>query len=71
MTSISMKKIVQISHTAGAEPAGICVQMTAEDGEIISVFLVKDLVKGLRDLLQTALDEHLPKDEPVKRDHLN
>ena len=58
---ISMKPITKIAHISGAEPAGICLQMTTKDDEIISVFLQKDLVKGLRDLLQTALDEHLPK----------
>jgi hypothetical protein len=58
---ISMKTILKVTHVYGAEPAGILLQMTTNEGEVIDVFLSKGLVMGTRDILQTALDKYLPR----------
>jgi hypothetical protein len=57
---VKMKPITQVEHVSGAEPAGICVRMKTRENEEITVYLDKDLVTRLRDLLQNALDNHLP-----------
>lgn len=61
LENIPMKSISKIAHIYGAEPAGICLQMTTAEGELISVYLSKEQVIGTRDILQTALDKHLPR----------
>jgi hypothetical protein len=56
----SMKTILKVTHVFGAEPAGILLQMTTSDGEVMDIFLSKALVAETRDLLQAALDKYLP-----------
>jgi hypothetical protein len=56
---ILMKTITKVTHVYGTEPAGIMLQMTTNEGEIIDVFLPKEIVKGTRDILQTALEKYL------------
>jgi hypothetical protein len=56
---ISMKTISKVVHVYGTEPAGILLQMTTNEGEVIDVFLSRDLVIGTRDILQTALEKYL------------
>jgi hypothetical protein len=56
----SMKTILKVTHVYGTEPAGILLQMTTSEGEIMDIFLSKALVAGTRDILQTALDKYLP-----------
>ena len=56
---ISLKNILKVTHVYGAEPAGILLQMTTNEGEVIDVFLSKGLVMETRDILQTALDKYL------------
>lgn len=56
---ISMKTISKVIHVFGMEPAGILLQMTTSEGEVIDVFLSKDLVIGTRDIMQTALEKYL------------
>jgi hypothetical protein len=58
---ISMKTILKVIHVYGAEPAGILLQMTTNEGEVIDVFLSKALVAGTLEILQTALDKYLPR----------
>jgi hypothetical protein len=58
---ISMKTILNVTHVYGAEPAGILLQMTTNEGEVIDVFLSKALVTRTREILQNALDKHLPR----------
>jgi len=58
---ISMKTISKVTHVFGTEPAGILLQMVTNEGEVIDVFLSKDLVTGTRDILQIALDKFLPR----------
>jgi hypothetical protein len=57
---ISMKTILNVIHVYGAEPAGILLQMTTSEGEVIDIFLSKALVAATREILQTALDRFLP-----------
>jgi hypothetical protein len=54
-----MKTITKVTHVYGTEPAGIMLQMATNEGEVIDVFLPKDIVKGTRDILQTALEKYL------------
>jgi hypothetical protein len=56
----SMNTILKVTHVFGAEPAGILLQMTTSDGEVLDIFLSKALVAETRDLLQAALDKYLP-----------
>jgi hypothetical protein len=56
----SMKTILTVTHVFGMEPAGILLQMTTSEGEILDIFLPKALVVETRDILQTALDKYLP-----------
>jgi hypothetical protein len=58
---ISMKTIAKVTHVFGAEPAGILLQMVTSEGEVIDVFLSRDLVARTKDTLQTALDKYLPR----------
>jgi hypothetical protein len=58
---ISMKTILKVMHVYGAEPAGILLQMTTSEGEVIDIFLSKALVAETREILQTALDKYLPR----------
>jgi hypothetical protein len=58
---ISMKTILKVTHVYGTEPAGILLQMTTNEGEVIDVFFSMGLVMGTRDILQTALDKYLPR----------
>jgi hypothetical protein len=57
---ISMKTILKVTHVYGTEPAGILLQMTTNEGEVIEIFLSKALVVGTRDILQAALNKYLP-----------
>jgi hypothetical protein len=57
---ISMKTVLNVTHVYGAEPAGILLQMTTSEGELIDVFLSRALVMSTRDILQNALDKYLP-----------
>jgi hypothetical protein len=57
---IAMKTIWKVMHVYGAEPAGIVLQMTTSDGEVIDIFLSKALAAETREILQTALDKYLP-----------
>ncbi len=57
---ISMKTISKVMHVFGAEPAGVLLQMTTNEGEVIDIFLSKALVAQTREILQTALDKYLP-----------
>ena len=57
---ISMKTILKVTHVFGAEPAGILLQMTTSDGEVMDIFLSRALVAETRELLQAALDKYLP-----------
>ena len=36
---IAMKTIVKVLHVYGTEPAGIMLQLTTNDGEVIDIFL--------------------------------
>jgi hypothetical protein len=56
----SMKTILKVTHVFGAEPAGILLQMTTSEAEVIDIFLPKSLVAETRGILQTALDKYLP-----------
>jgi hypothetical protein len=56
-----MKTILKVMHVYGAEPAGILLQMTTSEGEVIDIFLSKALVAETREILQTALDRYLPR----------
>jgi hypothetical protein len=56
-----MKTISKVTHVFGAEPAGILLQMVTSEGEIIDVFLSKELVTATRDILQISLDKFLPR----------
>jgi len=56
---ISMKTISNVVHVYGTEPAGIMLQMTTNEGEVIDAFLPKEIVKVTRDILQTALEKYL------------
>jgi hypothetical protein len=56
---ISMKTISKVVHIYGTEPAGILLQMTTNEGEVIDIFLSRELVSGTRDILQTALEKYL------------
>ena len=58
---ISMKTILKVMHVYGAEPAGILLQMTTSEGEVIDIFLSKAVVAETRGILQTALDKYLPR----------
>jgi hypothetical protein len=60
----AMQTILKVTHVFGAEPAGILLQMTTSEGELIDIFLPKSLVVETRDILQAALDKYLP-----RRDH--
>jgi hypothetical protein len=50
-----MKTISEVTHVFGAEPAGILLQMVTSEGEVIDVFLSKELITATKDILQTAL----------------
>jgi hypothetical protein len=56
---IAMKTITKVTHVYGTEPAGIMLQMTSNEGEVIDVFLPKDIVQETRDILQNALEKYL------------
>ena len=56
---ISMKTISNVIHVYGTEPAGILLQMTTNEGEVMDVFLSKELVERTKDILQTALEKYL------------
>jgi hypothetical protein len=56
----SMKTILKVTHVFGAEPAGILLQMTTSEGEVMDIFLSTALVAEIREVLQTALDRYLP-----------
>jgi hypothetical protein len=56
---ISMKTISKVIHVFGMEPAGILLQMTTNEGEVMDVFLSRDLVASTKDILQVALEKHL------------
>jgi hypothetical protein len=58
---IDMKTISKVTHVFGAEPAGILLQMVTSEGEVVDVFLSKELVKETKDILQIALDKFLPR----------
>jgi hypothetical protein len=58
---IYMKTISKVTHVFGAEPAGILLQMVTSEGEVIDVFLSKELVTATRDILQISLDKFLPR----------
>ena len=58
---IAMKTIRKVMHVYGAEPAGIVLQMTTSDGEVIDIFLSKTLAVETREVLQTAIDKYLPR----------
>jgi hypothetical protein len=58
---IDMKTISKVTHVFGAEPAGILLQMVTSEGEVIDVFLSKDLVVTTKGILQIALDKYLPR----------
>jgi hypothetical protein len=55
----SMKTILTVTHVFGTEPAGVLLQMTTSEGELIDIFLPKALVVETRDILQTALEKYL------------
>jgi hypothetical protein len=57
---IAMKTILKVMHVYGTEPAGIMLQMTTNDGEVIDIFLSKALAAQTREILQTALEKYLP-----------
>jgi hypothetical protein len=57
---IAMKTILKVMHVYGTEPAGIMLQMTTNDGEVIDIFLSKALAGETREILQTALEKYLP-----------
>ena len=57
----SMTTILKVTHVFGAEPAGILLQMVTNEGEVIDVFLSRELVVQTKDTLQTALDKFLPR----------
>jgi hypothetical protein len=57
---ISMKTILKVTHVYGTEPAGILLQMTTSDGEVIDIFLSKALAAETRRILQAALEKYLP-----------
>ena len=56
-----VKTISKVTHVFGTEPAGILLQMVTNEGEVIDVFLSRELVARTRDTLQTALDKFLPR----------
>ncbi len=56
---ISMKTISKVTHVFGAEPAGILLQMVTSEGEVIDVFLPRDIVAETKDILQIALERFL------------
>jgi hypothetical protein len=56
---ISMKTISKVTHVYGTEPAGILLQMTTNEGEVMDVFLSKEQVERTRDILQAALEKYL------------
>jgi hypothetical protein len=56
---IAMKTISKVVHVYGTEPAGILLQMTTNEGEVIDIFLSRELVSGTRNILQTALEKYL------------
>jgi hypothetical protein len=56
---IAMKTISNAIHVFGTEPAGILLQMTTNEGEVMDIFLSKELVERTRDILQTALEKYL------------
>jgi len=56
-----MKTILKVTHVFGAEPAGILLQLTSSEGEVMDIFLSKALVVETRELLQTALNRYLPR----------
>jgi hypothetical protein len=58
---ISMKTIFKVTHVYGAEPAGILLQMTTSDGELIDIFLSKALAMETQGILQVALEKYLPR----------
>jgi hypothetical protein len=57
---ISMKTIFKVTHVYGAEPAGILLQMTTSDGELIDIFLSKAIATETQEILRVALDKYLP-----------
>jgi hypothetical protein len=57
---ISMKTIAKVTHVYGTEPAGVMLQMTTSEGEVIDVFLSRTLMAETRDILQAALEKYLP-----------
>jgi hypothetical protein len=57
---ISMKTILKVTHVYGTEPAGILLQMTTSDGEVIDIFLSNALAAETRGILQAALEKYLP-----------
>jgi hypothetical protein len=57
---ISMKNIFKVTHVYGAEPAGILLQMTTSDGELIDIFLSKALAAETQEILRAALEKYLP-----------
>jgi hypothetical protein len=56
---ISMKTISNVIHVFGTEPAGILLQMTTNEGEVMDIFLSKELVERTKDILQVALEKYL------------
>jgi hypothetical protein len=59
--TITFEPIGSIDHIYGAEPAGIVLRLMPKNSKsAITIMLPKDLVTGLRDMLNVALDEHLP-----------
>ena len=56
---ISMKTVLKVTHVFGAEPAGILLQMVTSEGEVIDVFLSRELVAATKNVLQIALDKFL------------
>jgi hypothetical protein len=57
---ISMKTISKVTHVFGTEPAGILLQMVTSEGEVLDIFLSKELVVSTKNILQIALAEFLP-----------
>jgi hypothetical protein len=57
----AMQTILKVTHVFGGEPAGILLQMTTSEGELLDIFLPRSLVVETRDILQAALDKYLPR----------
>jgi hypothetical protein len=57
---IRTQMVKNLVHIYGAEPAGIVLRVTTQDGLVTTYQLPKELVAGMRDIMQEALDHYLP-----------